>query len=240
MTTTEFSNGFDSLASSFRRFKDYDKREMLDSIEFDEYEKSLFLTLSQEEIVVGLYSGRNSFGESFETTEEMRRYLDILVKSKRYSTDSDSIPGEGVSEKSVFFKLPDDKAFIIMEQLTFSDESLGCYNGTTVNVQPTTHDEYMKIRNNPFRGSTERKALRLDSGNGVVEIISKYSFDSYFLRYLAVPEPIILENLPEGVTIKGQSEEHGCLLPEQLHKMILQRAVQMALASKGLTLNNNS
>ena len=51
MTLEEFSNGFDTLVNSYRRFKDFDKQEMLDSIEFDEYEKSFYLTKAQEEVV---------------------------------------------------------------------------------------------------------------------------------------------------------------------------------------------
>lgn len=44
MTTTEFSNEFDILIDSYRRFKDFDEKEVLDSLEFSEYEKSMFLT----------------------------------------------------------------------------------------------------------------------------------------------------------------------------------------------------
>jgi hypothetical protein len=44
MTCEEFSNEFDVLVDSYRRFKSYDEKEQLDSIEFSEYEKSVFLT----------------------------------------------------------------------------------------------------------------------------------------------------------------------------------------------------
>ena len=44
MTTEEFSNEFDVLINSYSRYKDFDNKEILDSIEFNEYEKSLFLT----------------------------------------------------------------------------------------------------------------------------------------------------------------------------------------------------
>lgn len=239
MTEREFSDGFDTLASSYRRFKDFDKKEELDSIEFDEFEKSSYLTIAQDEFVLSLYNGRNPYREGFEQTEELRRALDALVKTKSYSID-EAVSGEGVSSNSVFFQLPDDMMFIVLEHITLNDDKLDCANGSIANVYPITHDEYLKIRKNPFRGPTLRKALRLDAGEGKVEIISEYSFETYFMRYLSQPEPIILEDLPEDLTIKGQSKMHGCLLPEQLHRPILQRAVQMALASKGLTLNNNS
>ena len=85
MTNAELSNGFDTLVSSYRRFKDFDKQEILDSIEFDEYEKSFFLTKAQEELVMSYYDGKNIYGDSFEATEELRRQLDSLVKTKVYS-----------------------------------------------------------------------------------------------------------------------------------------------------------
>ena len=233
MTNAELSNGFDTLVSSYRRFKDFDKQEMLDSIEFDEYEKSFFLTKAQEELVMSYYDGKNIYGDSFEATEELRRQLDSLVKTKVYTTQ-DMVEGTGVSSNSVFFQLPSDLAFITMEQLTYDDESLGCYNGSRVNVQPTKQDEYNKIKNNPFRGVTKYKALRLDAGNSVVEIISKYNIDKYLIRYISRPEPIVLEDLPNGLTIEGISVATECKLNPVLHKTILERAVLMALRAKGI------
>ena len=54
MTRLEFSNQFDTLVSSYRRFRDFDSKEPLDTIEFDELEKSQFLTKAQEEIIKNL------------------------------------------------------------------------------------------------------------------------------------------------------------------------------------------
>lgn len=233
MTNAELSNGFDTLVSSYRRFKDFDKQEILDSIEFDEYEKSFFLTKAQEELVISYYDGKNIYGDSFEATEELRRQLDSLVKTKEY-TLQDTVSGIGVNNNSVFFQLPDDLAFITMEQIIYGDESLGCYNGSRINVFPTKQDEYNKIKNNPFRGVTKYKALRLDAGNRIVEIISKYEIDKYLIRYISKPEPIILENLPNGLTIEGISVTTECKLNSVLHKTILERAVLMALRAKGI------
>ena len=60
------SNGFDVLVDSYRRFKDFDKRDEFDSIEFDEYAKSVHLTQAQQDVVVSLYNGKNAYGEAFE------------------------------------------------------------------------------------------------------------------------------------------------------------------------------
>lgn len=226
MTPTEFSTEFDVL---------YNNITSNQAPGLNEYEKSIFLTKAQEEIVLGYYDGKNVFGDSFESTEELRRQLDALVETKVYNHidgNDDSVGGTGVSNNSVFFQLPSNLAFITMEQITFSDGSLGCYNHSRVNVQPTRQDEYNKIKDNPFRGATKYKALRLDAGNGKIEIISKYNFDKYLIRYVNKPEPIILEDLPNGLTIEGMHTTNGCKLNPILHKTILERAVLMALRTK--------
>jgi len=80
MILEEFSNQFDVLVNSYRRFKDFDDRELLDSVEFDEYEKSLYLTKAQEELVLSLYNGRNSSLQGFEETEAVLP-LDLLKRA---------------------------------------------------------------------------------------------------------------------------------------------------------------
>lgn len=238
MNLAEFSNGFDTLIGSYRRFKDFDRQEMPDSIEFNEYEKSLFLTKAQEELVIGCYSGKNTYGDSFESTEELRRQLDSLVRTKVY-TEGDRLSGMvGVSGNSVFFSLPDKLAFITMEQVTFGDETLGCHNGFTANVYPVRQDEYGKIKDNPFRGPTRYKVLRLDSGEGIVELVSKYGISEYLIKYIERPEPIILETLPEGLTIEGVGTENECKLNPMLHNAILERAVVTALRTKMSSTSN--
>lgn len=239
MTNEEFSNGFDTLVNSYRRFKDFDKQELLDSIEFNEYEKSFYLTKAQEEIVTNLYNGKNPYGDSFEGTEEMRRYLDALVSTKVYSSDEaeDDTNNTTVSPNSVLYELPDDLAFITMEQVKFNDESLGCYNGSFANVYPVTQDEYSRVKNNPFRGPTRYKVLRLDAGERLVELVSKYVIGEYLVRYIKKPTPIILESLPNEITIEGVNEETECALTSTIHNTILNRAVQMALQSKGISVN---
>lgn len=110
MTTQEFSDEFDILASSYRRFKDFDQMEQLDSLDFNEYEKSIYLTRAQEDIVKELYSGKYT-GESFESSEKIRRELEILVEQKEYSTtvNEDNTEEEEETEPTIEVKLKDDK-----------------------------------------------------------------------------------------------------------------------------------
>lgn len=230
MTTEEFSNEFDILIDSYRRFKAFDSKEELDSLEFDEFEKSIFLTKAQEEIVLELYNGKNPFKDSFEKTEEIRKYLNQLIKT--YTTSDKISDSTGLSSNSVFFKLPEDLWFITYESVIFKDEQLGCLNNTSAIVVPVTQDDYFKILRNPFKTSNSRRVLRLDIENNIVEIISKYNIEKYLVRYISKPEPIILIDLPDDLSINSISVKTECKLNPVLHRAILELAVKMAVFSK--------
>lgn len=252
MTNEEFSNGFDILVSSYRRFRDFDHKDAADTIEFNEYEKSYFLTKAQEELVLSIYNGKNYMGDVFEGTEEARRYLADLVVHGEMTPDTNSDGKNIGGDKSYFFTLPDgtgeDPAvwFIVYEQVQLADDTKleegekenGCMAGAVIEVYPTTHDEYHKIRKNPFRGANKRRALRLDLSEGIVEIKCKYRVAKYQIRYLRKPTPIVLETMPTGLEIDSVGTETPCNLHKALHQKILELAVKTALSTKTITQNN--
>ena len=235
----EFSNSFTTLLNSYAHQADAGEQSSRADIVLDEYEKSLFLTKAQEEVVLGLYNGRNPYGESFEQSEELRKYLAPLVKddTKEPIVTTNGNP-LGIDSNSKFFSLPEDLWFIIYESVNISNGD--CASMTTQEVYPVTHDEYHKLKKNPFRGANRRRALRLDCSEGVVEIVSKYQVSKYYVRYLKKLEPIILVDLPEGLTINGEDEAKPCKLHQSLHQRILDMAVRMALVSKGYRINNEN
>lgn len=238
MTTQEFSDAFDTLVSSYRRFKDFDNKEILDSIEFNEYEKSYFLTKAQDELVIALYNGRNVSGESFESTEELRRYLSNLVKEARLQpiTNTSGLV-IGIGSNSKFFTLPQDLWYITYEAVDI--DGARCNALSPMDVYPVTQDDYNKTKRNPFRGANDRRALRLDLSDGVIEIVCKYIVKDYYVRYLRKPKPIVLVNMPNNLTIDGIGKKSECELHEALHQRILERAVTEALQSK-ITNNNDN
>ena len=225
MTVQEFSNEFDVLVSSYRRFKDFDSKEELDSIEFNEYEKSFFLTKAQEELVLSLYNGKNSSGDSFESSEEMRRHLGSLVEEIHLT------PASSFGPFVKYFELPSDLWFIIYERALITDGKCGNAN---LDVYPVKHDEYTKLRYNPFRGANSRRVLRIDRSEDEVQLVSIYNIEEYYIRYLKRLTPIILRNLPDDLTIDGENEDTPCIIHEKLHQRILEMAVLMALQSKGI------
>ena len=138
------------------------------------------------------------------------------------------MPGSG----SYFFSLNPRLWFITYESVTISNEG-SCNDGSILDVIPVTQDEYNRIKRNPFRGANNRRALRLDLSNNVIEVRCKYPVQNYYVRYVKYPAPIILEDLPDGLTINGESMMSECELHEALHRQILDRAVLLALQSRG-------
>lgn len=224
MTTQEFSDAFDTLLNSHSNVSAYGEQSSKADLVLDEYEKSLLLTQAQEEIVRGLYNGTLT-GESFEETEELRRNLDSLIITE-VLRDSNA-PYKGVTSTSRFYSFPEDVWFIIYEQATITGSDL-CGGSSVVKVVPMRHDEWHNSSNNPFRRPSKKKVIRLDHSAGLLELVSDYSIIEYLIKYLSKPTPIVLTQLPEGVSIDGEHDITECQLNTALHRIILERAVQLA------------
>lgn len=227
MTTQEFSDTFDTLIGAYNRDLPFGT---IEPLAFDEYEKSVFLTKAQEEIVIGLYNGSITAGESFETSERIRRLLGNLVTTADIKT---VYPHIGLENNSKCFSLPEDLMFLTYEQAIIERP---CKGDKYVPVVPVTQDEYHKIKNNPFRGASDERVLRLDVSSKAVELISKYNISKYIIRYLKYPTPIILVDLKDsGLWVGNANTKKNCLLDSTLHNSILERAIALAVQSKGYT-----
>lgn len=234
MTTKEFSNSFDTLLNSYSQRASFGEGNLKQDIVLDEYEKSQFLTEAQEQIVISYYNGHNSTLDSFEKTEEIRRYLSSLIQTAELSPIE--YEGKLLSENSQVFSLPNALWFITYESAKLGSSTDSCLNDKEVQVVPVTQDEYYRTNENPFKGPGFRRALRLDISGNKVEIVSKYTISKYLVRYINKINPIILEPLSDGLSINGETTEQTCSLHESLHKPILELAVKLALQSKGIQL----
>lgn len=221
MSNEEFSNEFDVMANRFSSI------DTLSPLSFDEYEKSVFLTKAQQEVVESLYTGKAT-NDSFEDTEQLRRYLAELVKTELLDCDNYS---KGVSTTSVYATLPPDLWFITYESAILGSEN-SCLDGKEISVVPVTQDEYHRVKDNPFRRANKRRVLRLDIDESRVELVSDYTISKYKVRYMAMPKPIILIDLPDGLTINKESKETECELNPGIHRMILEVAVKLAVSSR--------
>ncbi len=200
------------------------------------YEISCFLTDAQEAIVVALYKG--SLGAPFESSEDVTAYLATLVKQDNGKVSDAVVPH--IVEGSTVFEIPDDLLFRTWEGCTITLTQ--CKNKSVfVPVIPVTQDEYWRTVRNPFKKQNSNRVLRLSYSEAketasefvetkFVELVSDYPIVDYTVRYLAKPSPIILEDLPDGLSIGGETKAQTCLLPEVLHQTILSEAVRMAKA----------
>lgn len=222
MNVQEFSNSFDTLLQPYIT-KDVNGNH--NNLAFDEYEKSIFLTKAQEQIVLELY-------QELEQSEEVRKYLSNLIKTDNYvpvGEQDETLINNNF--KSYKVDISNDILFMIYEQCTLSDKN-NCINNKIVSVVPTIHDDLDKVLKNPFKSPNSRKVIRLDFDNKI-ELISKYNISNYKVRYLKKPNPIILVALEDNLSINnGDTKVSNGETNPILHERIVQRAVQLAVQSK--------
>ena len=223
MSTKEFSDIFDVKLASY--IYDNNKFGVINKISFDEYEKSVFLSQAQEEIILELYSGRNNKSIEFESTEESKRLLHNLIKEKTYSDSDEDIIKK--AQNKYFVSKPTDLLFIIYEQCELQL--------STALVIPTKYDDLFNDLNNPFKGPSLKRVLRVDSENGMT-LYSKYTIDKYIINYIKKPAPIILLDLENDLEINGISTKSESEVDSSLHNDIVDRAVKLALQSKAYLL----
>ena len=222
MNVQEFSNSFDTLLQPYIAKESFSEQ---NNLAFDEYEKSIFLTKAQEQIVLELY-------QKLEQSEEVRKYLSNLIKTDNYvpvGEQDETLINNNF--KSYKVEISNDILFMIYEQCTLSNEN-NCINNKIVSVVPTIHDDLDKVLKNPFKSPNSRKVIRLDFDNKI-ELISKYNISNYKIRYLKKPNPIILIALEDNLSINnGDTEVSNGETNPILHERIVQRAVQLAVQSK--------
>ena len=204
MTLEELSNEFDVIINS------YDNSQ---SLVFNEYEKSIYLTKAQEYIIKDLY-------RNYEGTEELNSYLKTLIKDKTYPIEDST---------NIELDYPDNFLYILKE---YANINTTCKSNNIVDVLPITQDEYNEVVRNPFRGS-KSKVLRLEENK--IKLITDLPIISYTMTYLSNPSPIILIDLPNGLTINNESKKSTTIeTSESIHREILDKAVQLAIQSKTL------
>lgn len=222
MTTEELSNEFDVLVQSYAQLAPYDN---FGNITFTEYEKSIFLTRAQESMITENYIGHPQRGEAFESTEFISSRLRNFIKEKALQ--------ETIANTKIF-KLPSDLLYIIREEYIADSEDI-CFRNKKINVVPVTHDNYDKIKGNPFKNSNNRRGLRLDIGNNEIKLITDHRVKNYFITYIRKPKPIILTSLDDESSIDGYTTIQESELPEGHQRELLEKAVRLALTVRSMT-----
>lgn len=210
MTTTEFSNEFDIL---------YNNITSNQAPGLDEYEKSVFLTRAQEDILKGYFNPKtNKIQEGFDSSEQRQINFANLIKFDS-SVTVDAQNEANISEK--IFAILNEKLIVIRRD-----------NPVELVVRPLTYTEYNRVLSKPYKRPPKYHAWRIIQDNKCKFIVGSGDvISAYHIRYVRKPNPIILENLSNGLEINKLSEETPCELDESLHREILQRAVELAKAT---------
>ena len=217
MTTQEFSNEFDVLYNNIMSNK---------APGLDEYEKSIFLTLAQEALVTELYN-------SFENNEAASRYLNNLVTNYTVVPDLNNASATGIPTYSV--KLPKELMYIVYENAFIDDngEYRAHASEKKTDISVVTLDSLPRIYDNPFKGPSNKRTLRINSGNDNIELITMEdkAVTKYNAKYIRRPNPIILtdlDSIDSEISINGITSQTECELDSTLHIQILTNAVTLA------------
>lgn len=240
MTTQEFSASFDTVLNSYvSKYKNFGDTTSPLSLELDEYEKSVFLTLAQD-IVVYSYFDISPDGTSSGFDSSERRQIDFsnLIKVVNITPGTYNNITK-YANSSFLVQMPDDILRVLNEKVTDSS------NNTYI-IIPINYREYDRVCSKPYAKPFKRQAWRLFQANKSGSDIDRYSelllpnsgtITNYTIRYVRKPGPIILTDLSASnfnfgseLAIGGQTTVCECELDSTIHTDILYKAVELALA----------
>lgn len=193
------------------------------------YEKSVFLTKGQDEILKNYFNPKskgNTIQDGFDGNAKRQVDFSMLTSVETKSSDFEN-PLFDTRENSKSVGLPSKLMFAINEvvEVTRNDKSV------ILQVIPIKFDEYSRLMCKPYKRPLKYQAWRLTNNNtsnkadiviGPSDILTKYT-----IRYVRRPNPIIVSDL-DGLSIEGKSTATECELDPILHEEILQRAVELA------------
>lgn len=229
MTNQEFSNEFDVLYNNIMSNQ---------APGLDEYEKSVFLTKAQDEIVKNYFNPKgNKYQEGFDGNEKRQIDFSMIMRSNKISSGFT----EGVFDsRGKVVTIDSDVMMILNEYATVtrarSEGDSSSTEGTVrLTIVPINYTEYSRLMSKPYKRPLKWQAWRLLTNDGATkkaEIIvgPNDTLTTYHIRYIKRPQAIILSDL-EGVTLDNKTTAQECELDPILHQEILQRAVELAKAA---------
>ena len=212
MTAAEFSQEFDIL---------YNNIASNQAPGLTEYEKSVFLTKAQDEIIKNYFTGKpngNKYQEGVE--DSSKRYSDFscLITIARINAQDSAT--STIDSRGQIVSLPTNLMISLNEKFIINDKNKD-KDIAQYQVIPITLAEYQRLMSKPSNDPLKRQVWKLmgnsSSGNGSVEIISHWkdlrgvnSANKLVIRYIRKPYPIILEDISkQELTINNQTKPYG-------------------------------
>lgn len=228
MTNPELSNEFDVL---------YNNITSNQAPGLDEYEKSVFLTKAQDEVVKSYFNPKlNKPTEGYDGNEKRQIDFSMIMRTTSYTDFEVATFDNRPNSKRV--AIDTDIMMFINEFLDVNREGLekpSIDKPIRLTVVPINYREYSRLMSKPYKRPLQYQAWRIiDNSNSknYAELIAgpNDTIIKYAIRYIKRPRAIILSDL-EGVTLDGEKKAQPCELDPILHYEILQRAVELAKAA---------
>lgn len=148
MTNQEFSDEFDVLYNNIMSNQ---------APGLDEYEKSVFLTKAQDEIVKAYFNPRlNKVQQGFDGNETRQIDFSMLIKTD-IATEVTNVTRLYPMNNSKFFAVPNRIMMFINETLMVTRDS----NPKYLTVIPLEYTEYNRLMSKPFKRPTKNQAWRV-------------------------------------------------------------------------------
>jgi hypothetical protein len=191
------------------------------------YEKSVFLTKAQDEIIKNYFNPKskgNNTQDGFDGSAKRQIDFSSITTSRSITPNDECYFDQRHNTTGV--TLPENVMFILNEYVTVQRDK----KYVDLQVIPIKFDEYSRLMSKPYKRPLKYQAWRLIDGNNADIIIGPSdTFGSYFIRYVRRPTPIVVADL-DGLTIDGDNtgKKMDCILDPILHEEIVQRAVELA------------
>lgn len=230
MTTSEFSKEFDirfNFVNSNLAFS------------VNDYEKSVYLTRAQEEILSNYFSPRgNKMQEGID--DSAKRDIDfssIIQVMEATSVKAGVVP---FADNGLVFEIADNVLYLLNEKFEYNIITSPTASSKKTSIFPLKWEEYQRILTKAYKSPPKRQTWRMirsndttgGNGNGrlVVELIPKSDLTGtaykYTARYIKKPQPIVVASI-SPLTVNGISTISECILPTEIHDEILNRAIEI-------------
>jgi len=158
MTNEEFSNAFDTLLNAYKHKSEFGDQSSLADVTIDEYEKSIFLTQAQDNIVKSYFQrSLNSNGDGFDDSTRRQMDFSTLITIKTINlasatkTGGFSAQGYTVSFKDSDFTI----GGVVASPLFIINEKVTTANGSYV-IVPINYKEYDRIMSRAYNEPLKR------------------------------------------------------------------------------------
>lgn len=258
MLVQEFSNAFDTLLNSYNTQANFGEGTSKAEITLDEYEKSVILTQAQDMIVKSyFYGGQNPQGQGFD--DSTRRQVDFSSLIKTATLSKATVQSSVFDDRGIIYQMPakiingnsvngtTDVLYILNEKMIVTDTNS---NKKDYVVVPLNYKEYDREMSKAYAQPLKKQAWRLFQNQSTgfdvqSELIPIWDISGelkkptptitaeYRIRYVKRPDPIVLVNLDGDLSIDGVKTVTECTLNPILHMDILNKAVEIAIATRG-------